>query len=131
MLRRHLPLVLLAAIWAVGVLMPFSASCRDLPQQRGDDSPQTDEVIATRDYVATTFEAGRAGYQAVLIDHSGRVVVAVPMGDSLILRRYSRAGRLDDSFGAGGRSSLSAGRPGVTGVFEQSSGRLIISSHQR
>jgi len=118
------PLVAMLALAALA----FSAT-REVSQRLYDAihlSPAAGESLALRNYVATTFDVARARAPAILLDHAERVVVAVPEGDSLLVRRYSRPGQLDDSFGVAGRLSLPAGRANVAALLEQSNGRLII-----
>lgn len=120
--------VSLLAILMLGGSLPASGQCSDSLGRSGSvtQSPRSGDTVETREYVATTFEAPGARRPVVLLDHRGRVVLAVAIGDSIQVRRYARPGQLDGSFGTGGILSLRAGRPGVAALLEGSDGRLVV-----
>lgn len=94
-MRRHMLLAVALGIVAVLVLIAPPASAR----------PGALDTFFSHDGIQTAFPNGAVAY-AVAIDHHGRIVVAGSTSSAhpdIALARFTPAGRLDATFGQGGK----------------------------
>lgn len=108
------------------VVVGYGADRVVLARYRGDGTPDPD--FGSAGIVATAIEADISCMSSLALQADGKIVVAVDRGSDLVVARYTTAGFLDASFGAGGMTStiLGDGYSSGTSIKVQDDGKIVV-----
>jgi uncharacterized delta-60 repeat protein len=120
------------AVQADGKLVIVGAHEDSVMVARYSPNGKIDGSFGRAGLVGTTFPMEKVSAGGIAIDPRGRITVAVsrgapgPRGPFLALFRISGKGRLDSSFGRGGRTGESSRGEEPTAVAIQRNGRILV-----